>query len=146
MARKRPFLRTDRLASQIHQTLATAVQRESREAILRAIVFTEVSVTSDLSLARVYWHALPGEAEHDREAVEAALGRANGFLRARVAEAIRARKLPELRFMHDDALDHGRHIESILGEIAATRPDDADSNDVAASEGDATLPGPASGD
>lgn len=137
MARKRPFLRTDRLASQIRQTLATAIQRESREELLRAIVLTDVSVTSDLSLARVYWHALPGEAEHDRGAIEAALSRANGFLRARVAEAIRARKLPELRFLHDDALDHGRHIESILGEIASSRAEEEPPLEEGDAEGDA---------
>jgi|GEM_PF-263595 len=124
MARKRPFLRTDRLASQIRQTLSLALHRDTREEILKSIVITDVAVTSDLSLARVYWHALPGPAELDRPGVEAALKRANGYLRARIAEDISARKLPDLRFLHDDALDNGRHIESILSEIEKTRPAD----------------------
>ena len=121
MARKRPFLRTDRLASQIREVIATAITRESREPLLHAIVITDVDVTSDLSLARVWWHALPGPADRDRAAVEAALSRASGFLRSRVAEVIRARKLPDLRFLHDDALDHGRAIEGILHRIAEDR-------------------------
>ena len=121
MARKRPFLRTDRLSSQIRQTLALTLQRESREPLLHNIVITDVEVTSDLSLARVYWHALPGPAETDRPGVEAALNRAVGFLRSRVAETIRARKLPDLRFLHDDALDEGRRIDTILHGIAVER-------------------------
>lgn len=137
MARKRPFQRTDRLSSQIRQTLALALQRDTREDLLRQIVITDVEVTNDLSLARVYWHALPGSAELDRPGVEAALGRAGGFLRGRVGEAIRARKLPELRFLHDDALDHGRHIESILHRIAEERPADAVDDAAEGSDGSA---------
>jgi ribosome-binding factor A len=130
MARKRPFQRTDRLASQIREVIATALTRDSREALLHAVVITDVEVTSDLSLARVYWHALPGSgpgaapagpAERDRPGVEAAFARAAGFLRSRVAEVIRARKLPDLRFLHDDALDHGRRIDGILHQIAEDR-------------------------
>lgn len=124
MARKRPFLRTDRLSSQIRQTLALTIQRESREPLLHGIVITDVDVTSDLSLARVYWHALPGAAEADRPGVETALARASGFLRSRIADEIRARKLPELRFLHDDALDHGRRIDTILHTIATERVDE----------------------
>jgi ribosome-binding factor A len=121
MARKRPFKRTDRLASQIREVVATAISRESREPLLHAVVITDVDVTSDLSLARVWWHALPGPADRDRAGVEAAFGRAGGFLRSRVAEVIRARKLPDLRFLHDDALDNGRNIEGILHRIAEDR-------------------------
>lgn len=114
MAKKRPFARTERLSSQVREAVALALMRDSREAILRDIVITDVEVTSDVSLARVYWHPVPGPAEVDRAAVEAALARANGFLRGRVGEAIRARVTPELRFHHDDALDRGRRIDAIL--------------------------------
>jgi ribosome-binding factor A len=134
MARKRPFLRTDRLASQIREVVATAIARESREPLLHAVVITDVDVTSDLSLARVWWHALPGPADRDRPGVEAAFARAAGFLRSRVAEVIRARKLPDLRFLHDDALDNGRHIEGILHRIAEDRAANPPSESVAAPE------------
>ncbi len=122
MAKKRPFARTDRLGSQIREVLATAVMRESREEILRKIVITDVEVTSDVSLARVYWTALPGLSDAEPTLVTAALTRANGFLRGKVGEVIRARVTPELRFFHDDALDRGRRIDAILYDIAKTIP------------------------
>lgn len=118
MARKRPFKRTDRLASQVREALALALLRDTREEILREIVITDVEVTSDVSLARVYWHGVPGVADRDTKAVEAALARANGFLRSKVGEAIMARITPELRFHYDDALDRGRRIDQILHGIA----------------------------
>lgn len=122
MAKKRPFARTDRLGSQIREVLATALMRESREEILRKIVITDVEVTSDVSLARVYWTALPGLSDAEPALVTVALARANGFLRGKVGEVIRARVTPELRFFHDDALDRGRRIDAILYDIAKTAP------------------------
>ena len=122
MAKKRPFQRTDRLQSQVREVLALALQRETREELLRAVVITDVDVTNDVSLARVYWHALPGMAATDIEAVQAAFTRATGFLRAKLGEVVRARVTPDLRFIHDDALDRGRRIEDVLRAIERERP------------------------
>lgn len=139
MARKRPFHRTDRLNSQIREVLATTLLQNAREDILREVVITDVEVTSDISLARVYWHSLPGLAEADPEAVQEAFDRAAGFLRKKVGETIRARQTPELRFIYDSALDRGRRVDDILVKIArddASRPKVEDPPE-AASSGDA---------
>jgi|GEM_PF-293607 len=127
MPRKRPFRRTDRLASQIQQVLAVAVQRETREDVLHNVVITGVDVTSDLSLARVFYYLMAGE----QPAVEQALDRARGFLRRRVGEQIRARTTPELRFVLDKSVEHGRRIEEILSnlDIPPAPPEDLDIDD-----------------
>ncbi len=142
MAKRRPFRRTDRLSSQVREVLALALMRETREAVLREVVITDVEVTSDLSLARVYWHALPGAAGADVEAVGKAFDRAGRFLRAKVGEVVRARITPELRFLHDDALDQGRRIEEVLRTIAAERPADDEGGSPPAEAG----PAPDEGD
>ncbi len=140
MAKKRPFQRTDRLQSQVREVLALALQRETREELLRAVVITDVDVTNDVSLARVYWHALPGMAATDIEAVQAAFTRATGFLRAKLGEVVRARVTPDLRFIHDDALDRGRRIEDVLRAIERERP--PPEPEVAASEPGTKRPSP----
>lgn len=137
MAKKRPFARTDRLASQVREVIAMTLMRETREALLHEVVITDVEVTSDVSLARVYWHAMPGTVAADVDAVQAAFERASRFLRAKVGEVVRARLTPELRFIHDDALDRGRRIDDVLRQIAAERPSDGE-----ASIGDATAATP----
>lgn len=137
MAKKRPFARTDRLASQVREVIAMTLMRETREALLHEVVITDVEVTSDVSLARVYWHAMPGTVAADVDAVQAAFERASRFLRAKVGEVVRARLTPELRFIHDDALDRGRRIDDVLRQIAAERPADGE-----AAVGDATAATP----
>lgn len=122
LSRKRPFHRTDRLNSQIREVLATTIMREARDDVLRQVVITDVEVTSDISLARVYWHPLPGLVQADPEVAQAAFDRAAGFFRKKVGEIIRARQTPELRFIYDTALDRGRRIDDILIKIAREQP------------------------
>ena len=61
MVSRRPYKRTDRLGPRIQEVLAIALQRETRETLLRQVVVTEVQVTRDLSLARVYYYLMGGE-------------------------------------------------------------------------------------
>jgi ribosome-binding factor A len=110
LTRRRPFHRTERLGRQVQEILAVAVQRETHETCLHTVIVTQVDVTRDLSLARVYYYLMGG----DLEEVKAALARATGFLRRRVGEQITARHVPELRFHHDDGVDRGRRVEEIL--------------------------------
>lgn len=113
MAKKRPFHRTDRLGSRVREILAVALQQESREELLRQVVITGVDVTRDLSLARVHYYPMTG----DEAAIAAALERASSFLRTRVGQEIRMRITPDLRFLRDDSVDHGRRVEEILRDL-----------------------------
>lgn len=113
MPKRRPFKRTDRLNRAILRALATAMGRESREEVFQMVTVSDVEVTRDLSLARVYIQV--GQ-EHREEALQA-LERAAGFLRSRVGAELHIRQTPELRFMVDDSIDRAERIESILRDI-----------------------------
>ena len=108
---KRPFHRTDRLGREIQEVLALALQRETREDVLRQVVVTEVAVTRDLSLAKVFYYALSEGLEAE---IGSALFRAAGFLRSRVGQQVRMRRVPELRFVRDEVIDRARRVDAIL--------------------------------
>lgn len=76
---------------------------------------TDVSVTSDLWLARVYVRLDGGELER-REAMEG-LRAASGFIRRTLGSMLHVRRVPELRFFEDQTLDRVARIEEILSEI-----------------------------
>ena len=123
MAKKRPYHRTDRLNRQVAEVLARAVQRETREEVLRHAIITGVEVTRDLSVARVYYQLMGGDPAEVAEAFE----RASGFLRCRVGDQIRMRQTPELRFKYDESIDRGRRVEELLAtmpELKAPQDDD----------------------
>jgi ribosome-binding factor A len=111
---RRPFKRTDRLNRQVKEVLAVALSLETREDVLRQVVVTDVEVTRDLSLARVFYYLMDGAPAAE---VDVALARANGFLRGRVGQQVRTRITPELRFVFDDSVERGCRVEAILAEL-----------------------------
>jgi ribosome-binding factor A len=91
--------------------------REVRDPRLSEVTITEVRVTPDLLLARIYFSVL-GEDEAEKAAL-AALDRAGGFLRTQLAERLSLRFMPELTFILDKSAEYGRRIEELLDQIAA---------------------------
>ena len=43
-----------------------------------------------------------------------ALKRAAAFLRRRLGQELRMRQVPELHFLHDDSVERGSHIDSLI--------------------------------
>ncbi len=109
--------RQRRVAQQIHRELGQLLMREARDPRLSEVTITEVRVTPDLLLARIYFSVL-GDAEAESEAL-AAMERAGGFLRTQLAERLSLRFVPELAFQLDKSAEYGRRIEELLDQIAA---------------------------
>jgi len=134
MARRTPGAsRPDRVGTLIKEILSQTLLLHSRDPILRRAVITDVRVSGDLSVAKVYWLALDDQTP--RAELEAALGRSQGYLRSLLGREIRIRQAPELRFLYDQSVERGRRIDQILREIAPTEtaatdreiaPDEAD--------------------
>jgi ribosome-binding factor A len=76
------------------------------------VTVTGVETTPDLRHARVYVSVLGKAAE--RERTMTALERSHGFLQARINEALRMKRTPQLEFVYDDTLDRALRIERLL--------------------------------
>ena len=106
-------LNVDRLSKTISKELSILLSREARDANLASVTITEVRVTNDLSYANVYY-IVP---EYLKEKIVPSLERAKGFLRSELAHRVKARKMPELIFKYDEALDYGNHINEIISKL-----------------------------
>jgi ribosome-binding factor A len=113
----REFLRSRRVEEAIQRILSEALAGKIRDPRLAGVTVTQVEVSRDLSLARVYYAVLGGDAASD--AIAAGLQAASGFLRSAVARELRVRKVPELRFHHDEALARARSLEDLIGRAVA---------------------------
>lgn len=81
-------------------------------------VISAVNITADLRLAKVYVRALSlGADALKKKALIKALERAQGFLRREVAQRLKLRYAPELRFYYDESIDRGAEMEALLREI-----------------------------
>ena len=108
--------RQRRVSELIHRELSILLMREVRDPRLAGITLTEVRVTPDLQIARVYYTIL-GDAEEAR-AAGAALESAGGYLRTQLGARVRLRLVPELVFQLDQSSEYGRHIDDLLAQIS----------------------------
>ena len=118
-----PTRRQHKVSELIHRELSQLLFREARDPRLAEVNITEVRVTADLLLARVYFTVLGGaEAE---QAARAGLESASGYLRSQLAARVSLRLVPTLTFEVDRSAEYGQRIDQLLDEIATeSHPDD----------------------
>lgn len=107
-----------RVADEIRMRVADLLHREVRDPRLEGVHLTRVEMTKDLSLARLYWRPLPGQASI--EEATAGLAAATGFLRHELAPQLDLRHAPELRFELDELPDEADRVENLLAQLRAT--------------------------
>ncbi|HSJ59499.1 MAG TPA: 30S ribosome-binding factor RbfA, partial [Anaerolineae bacterium] len=94
-----PTRRQRQVAELVHRELGSLLLREVRDPRLEGVTITEVRVTPDLLMARIFFTLL--DKDVPVADVQAALERATGFLRSQLGARVRLRLVPELVFMHD---------------------------------------------
>mgnify|MGYP000859917062 CR=1 FL=1 len=111
--------RKDRLAEEIKKIVSNAFLLKVRDPRLKmAINITAVDVSPDGRNAKVYYVVFSGS---DKDEVAAALKKVEPLIRKEIAENMRVRYVPNIRFAYDTSLEYSRHIESILHDIKDKR-------------------------
>ena len=87
--------------------------KEIKNPILKNVVVTSVSVSNDMSYAKVYYTCY----NDDREKVLKELNDSKGHLRSELAKRVMVRHTPELSFYYDDSIEYANRIETIIKEI-----------------------------
>jgi ribosome-binding factor A len=111
--------RPERVGEEILQELAVLLVREVKDPGVGFVTLTRAKVSPDLQLVRIYY-TLIGDDKAKRE-THRALERATPFLRRQIANSIRLRRVPELRFEFDKSVEHQDRVEKILLDLEAER-------------------------
>lgn len=111
----REFFRSDRVAAQLHRELADMLRTSVRDAELGMVTVSDVEVTRDLSVAKVYVTFLGG-ALAPADAVKR-LARFAPELRHELGRRIRIRVMPELRFLYDESIARGERMDALLASL-----------------------------
>jgi ribosome-binding factor A len=114
--------RTEQLGHEIQRILGEVIQYELKDPRVGFATVVGVEVTADLQIARVRISVM-GTPDERRETM-AALERAKGFLRRRLAEELNyLRFVPELRLILDTSVDYSLHIDELLRRAAGEHAD-----------------------
>ena len=122
----REFPRSRRIEEAIQRILSETLAAKTRDPRLSSVIVTDVRVSRDLRVARVYVSQLTPDPAAD--GLVAALQSAAGFLRSTLARELRVRHVPELRFIPDETSTRATRLAELIGramaEDRAAHPDD----------------------
>ncbi|HWP81303.1 MAG TPA: 30S ribosome-binding factor RbfA [Bacteroidota bacterium] len=108
-------VRTEKVASLIKQEMSLIVQRTFRMEEFGFITITDVRMSPDLKIAKVYV-SIFGNAEQ-KEKVLGHLEAEKSSMRAALGHVIRLKFTPSIVFYLDETLDRAMNIENILHRI-----------------------------
>ena len=130
-----PSQRQLRVGEELRHALAAIFERgELRDPALAVpITVTEVRMSPDLRQALVFVMPLGGIGS---EGLLAALIRARGYLRRRIAAAVRLRSAPNLNFRMDVSFQSAGHINQLLHSPYVARDLRSDAAEPGATEAD----------
>jgi ribosome-binding factor A len=109
--------RIERVNTLLRREISDLIQHHLRDPRLGDFVcVTEVETSPDLQYAKVFVSSIGGQAEEAR--VLEVLNPAAGFIRSELAKKIRMRRIPELRFLWDNSIEHGDKILRLLDQVS----------------------------
>jgi ribosome-binding factor A len=107
--------RHERIAEEIHHEISAMVAGELKDPRISGLVtVTEVRVTPDLKVARIYVSVLGTEEEH--ASTLKGLAAAAGFARRELGVRLQMRRSPELLFIDDRSEEYRQRIDELLRE------------------------------
>ena len=113
----RDFSRTDRVGQQIQKEIAVILQREIKDPRLGMATVSAVEVSRDLAYAKVFVTILNTADEDKTKESIAILNEATGYIRSLLGKRIRARIMPDLKFVLDSSLLDGMRMSNLVDQV-----------------------------
>src|SRR5947209_784924 len=108
--------RKDRVEEQIRIEVSEIIEREIQDPRIGLMTVTDVKVSPDLRHCRVFVTVLGDDAQR-KKALEG-LRSAASFIRRSLSKRLHhMRRIPELSFDYDEAIEKGIRIEELLDQI-----------------------------
>jgi len=108
------YKRSERFNKLLLEEVSTIVQRELKDPRIGFVSITRVETTEDLRSAKFYISLLD---ETQADDTLEALRHAAGMIRGLLMHRIQARRIPELRFVHDRSIAYSVHISEVLEQL-----------------------------
>ncbi len=106
-------VKIERLNNLFVKELSEIIMLEVKNPLIKSVCITSVSITNDLSYAKVYFTCM----NEDRNMVLKELKEASGFMRSKLCDRIDIRHTPELIFEYDDSIEYGKRIEEVIEKL-----------------------------
>ncbi|EFC92226.1 ribosome-binding factor A [Dethiosulfovibrio peptidovorans DSM 11002] len=114
--------RIERVNKELQREISRLLEFSVKDENAKRAVVTGVDCAKDLKSAKVYFTTISPE---DRRSVSESLKKVRTFLRSSLAQTLRIRTVPELRFIYDTSGEYGRSIDRLL-DMVVTHEENTD--------------------
>ena len=88
---------------------------EIKDPRIKEAVITNFYLSDDMGFLRLYFTRLSDK--EDIENITKGLNSAAGFIRKKVGDSLRLKKLPKIEFQYDEVLEQGYKIDELIREV-----------------------------
>ncbi len=113
-----PYKRSQRLSILLREEIADIIMKKVKDPRLGFVTVTDVGLSEDLKIARVF---ISVWGEENREAALAVLNAAKGLIRTELSKRVRVKFIPAVEFRIDESIERGYRIDELLKEIEKKR-------------------------
>ena len=106
-------LRPERIADYLKKEISNIVLQKVRDPRLKSLVINHISVTPDISLAKVFYSVYEGQTELNKKM----LAKFSGMIRSEISKSMKIRRVPKLMFIFDKTPEDADNIENLLKNI-----------------------------
>ncbi len=115
-------IRLQRIAERYREELSKMLVVDIADPRLSGVTITDVKVDRELTFADIYVSAVEGK-EREPEIMQA-LQHARGFIRSVIAERVKLRIYPQLRFHWDSTLERADKIDRLIHSLSKSEGED----------------------
>ena len=119
---KSSISRATRVADQIRMEVAEILSRKIKDPRVQFVTVTDVKMTADLKIARIYVTAL--DQEHYEQQTAPGLKSAVGYIRTEVGRRLNLRYTPEIVFYRDTSAEYAHRMEKVLNSLPHKNDDE----------------------
>lgn len=105
-------IKIQRINADILRVLSVAIHQKAKDEELDFVTILRVETSADLSEAKIYV-TVAGDKNKGMNALE----QSSGFLRNEIAQNIRMKQTPKLRFILDKGVENAARVEELLAQI-----------------------------
>ncbi len=109
-----PYKRSTRLSLLIKEEIADIIMRRIKDPRIGFVTVTDVEMTEDLKIARVFISILK---EEEPGLSMDIINAAKGMIRVELSKRIRVKFIPSLEFRTDSSIETGSRIDQLLKDL-----------------------------
>ncbi len=116
--------RTDRVEEEIKKVVSKLIDNGIKDPRVNGLIsVTKVDVSKDMKYCKIYVSMLGTK---DKDEALKGLDSAKGVVRKEIGEKIRTFNTPEVKFIYDDSMEYGQHIDEIINSLDIKHDDEAE--------------------